>query len=64
MKYYVTNKSSGIERECPPESVARYFDLIEDLTGLDRSMAAMIMRSGQRIEHPTYSFRPEMAASR
>jgi hypothetical protein len=59
MKYYVT--ANGIERECPPESVRFYFELIENLTGLDRAMAAMIMRSGQRIEHPIYSFRSSMA---
>ena len=61
MKYYVTTKLTGHERECPPDKIGRYFQLIEDLTGLDRAMASMILRSGQRIDHPNFSFRSDMA---
>ena len=63
-RYFVTQNSSGVEHECPPESFAEYFELIEALTGLDRAMADTILRSGQKIDHPVYTFRSSMGGGR
>ena len=60
MRLFITWKSDGHEWECSAEKLDEYFLIIESLTGLDRAMASMILRSGQTIDHPSYSFRSEM----
>jgi len=60
MRYFIKMKPTGEERECPADKTAEFFRLIESLTGLDRAMASMILRSGQTVEHPSYSFRSSM----
>ena len=60
MRLFITWKGDGHEWECSAEKLDKYFLVIEALTGLDRAMASMILRSGQTIDDPEYSFRSEM----
>ena len=62
--YYLRRNDTGEEAPVPADKTREFFEFIENLTGLDRAMAAMIMRSGQTVEHPAYTFRSSMAASK
>jgi hypothetical protein len=59
-RLFITAKATGVEHEVPEEKTPEYFALIELLTQLDKAMANMIMRSGQAIDSPVFSFRSDM----
>jgi hypothetical protein len=61
MKYrYFAGPSGGDIQEIDPLKVDKFFEIVKDLTGLDRAMAESILHRQGSIRHPTFVIRSEV----
>lgn len=55
-RYSIINNSSGEKVSVGISQIGSYFEVIRNLTGLDRPMAQQILTSRGEIEHPAFTF--------